>query len=161
MGGPAPPRGILDLIVDAGLRAPNHGRLVPWRVIEIAAEAKPALADLFEAEKLRRDPLATPEDLERAREHAVNTPVSMAFIASPKAGTVVPLHEQWLAAGAALSNMLAVAHFLGLGASILSGDRCQDDMVRGALGVQPHETLAGFISIGQIVKAPKPAEPVG
>jgi nitroreductase len=41
---PAPQGSDLDLILDAGLRAPDHGRLRPWRFVLIRGAAKPAWA---------------------------------------------------------------------------------------------------------------------
>jgi nitroreductase len=70
---------------------------------------------------------------------------------------LVPVREQWLSAGAALGNILSAAHLLGFGAIVLSGERCQDEALRTALGVAAGEALAGFISIGSIAKAPPPA----
>ncbi|MGC5189133.1 hypothetical protein ACPXBB_26415, partial [Escherichia coli] len=75
-----------------------------------------ALADCFEQEKLRRDPLASPADLGRAREHATQPPLLLAFVVSPRARSQVPAREQWLSAGAALGNILSAAHQLGYGA---------------------------------------------
>ena len=69
----------------------------------------------------------------------------------------MPIPEQWLSAGAALGSILSAAHLLGFGAIVLSGERCQDEPLRAALGVNGDEILAGFISIGTIAKAPKPA----
>src|SRR5687767_7687633 len=97
--GPGPTRAMLDGIIDAGLRAPDHGGLLPWRVIEFPDEQREALADLFEDEKHRRDPVATTEDLGRAREHATHAPVVLAFVVRPQRHPLVPLHEQWLGAG--------------------------------------------------------------
>jgi nitroreductase len=70
---------------------------------------------------------------------------------------LVPISEQWLSAGAALGSILSAAHLLGVGAILLSGERCQDETLRAALGVNRDEILAGFISIGTIAGAPKPA----
>jgi nitroreductase len=70
---------------------------------------------------------------------------------------LVPISEQWLSAGAALGSILSAAHLLGVGAILLSGERCQDETLRAALGVNRDEILAGFISIGTMAKAPKPA----
>jgi len=67
---PGPNPDELDAIIQAGLRAPDHGGLHPWRVIEFRPQNREALAWCFEQEKLRRDPLASPTDLRRAREHA-------------------------------------------------------------------------------------------
>jgi nitroreductase len=159
--GPGPTREVLDSIVDAGLRAPDHGGLHPWWVIEFPEGSRGALADLFETEKLARDPVTTADDLARAREHATRAPVILAFIVKPLRHPLVPQDEQWLSAGGALGNMLMAAHLLGFGAIMLSGERCQDDALRRALGVQAEEVLAGFVSIGAIAKAPPPAKPVG
>ena len=154
---PGPSREALNSIVGAALRAPDHGALVPWRVIEFPDETRRDLADLFAAEKIRRDPLVSEQDLQRAREHATHAPAVLAFIVRPQKHPLVPTVEQWLSAGAALGAILSASHLLGFGAIMLSGERCHDGQLRAALGVQQDETLAGFISIGTIAKAPPAA----
>ena len=154
---PAPSREALNSIIGAALRAPDHGGLLPWRVIEFAAETRDDLAALFAAEKLRRDPIASDQDVARAREHATHAPTVLAFIVRPQRHVLVPVFEQWLSAGAALGSILSATHLLGFGAIMLSGERCQDEPLRIALGLQADEVLAGFISIGTIAKAPPPA----
>jgi len=151
---PGPTLEELDLILQAALRAPDHGNLQPWRVLEFRADQRADLADLFEQEKLRRDPLASKADLERARAHATLAPVLLGFVVSPKARTKVPVREQWLAAGAALCNLLNAAHQLGFGAIMLSGERCFDPVLSDQLGLTPDEFLAGFISLGRIAQEP-------
>ncbi|WP_428419435.1 hypothetical protein [Methylibium sp.] len=64
---PGPGSSELDLMLQAALRAPDHGSLRPWRVIEFRAAQRAALAQCFEDEKRRRDPLASLDDLSRAR----------------------------------------------------------------------------------------------
>jgi nitroreductase len=150
--GPGPSAEELGLMVDAALSAPDHGRLVPWRLIEFPQDRRSALAKLFEDEKRRRDLIASGEDLARAREHATQAPVVLAFITKPERNVLVPMHEQWLSAGAALGQLMLAAHTLGYGAIMLSGERCHDEPLRAALGLESHETLAGFISIGAIAK---------
>lgn len=147
-------------MLQAALRAPDHAGLRPWHVIEFSVEQREALADIFEQEKLRRDPLAGAEDRHRAREHALRPPALLAFVVAPLARTKVPEREQWLAAGAALGNLLNAAHALGYGAMILSGERCFDEILVRQLGVQPHEVLAGFVSIGRIREAPPAVAPL-
>lgn len=160
LAAPGPDARELDAIIQAALSAPDHGGLHPWRVIEFHGGERAALAELFEQEKLRRDPLAGAQDLERAREHATRPPVLLAFIVSPRSGERIPLREQWLAAGAALSNLLNATHQLGFGAIVLSGDRCFDPVLCAALGLLPEESLAGFVSMGRIVKAPPARVPI-
>lgn len=157
LAAPGPDLATLDLMLQAALAAPDHGGLHPWRVIEFRAEQRAELAALFEAEKLRRDPLATPVDRLRARDHALLPPVLLAFVVAPQARTKIPQREQWLAAGAALGNLLNAAHQLGFGAIVLSGERCFDDTLLAALGIGADEQLAGFVSIGTTAKAPPTA----
>jgi len=157
---PGPDFTEIDLMLQAALRAPDHGGLHPWRVIEFREDQRAALGDVFEQEKLRRDPLASALDLRRARDHALLAPVLMAFVSSPRARTKVPVREQWLASGAALGNLLNAAHLLGYGAIVLSGERCFDAVLLAQLGVARDEHLAGFITIGRIVNAPPCARSV-
>ncbi len=145
-------------MLQAALRAPDHGGLHPWRVVEFASGQRAALADVFEAEKRRRDPLAPADDLRRAREHATRPPVLLAFVVSPQARSQVPVREQWLSAGAALGNLLQAAHRLGFGAIVLSGERCFDAELTAQLGVRPEEFLAGFVSLGSVAEAPPAAK---
>ncbi|MDB5851606.1 MAG: Nitroreductase [Rhodoferax sp.] len=153
---PGPDAEEIDLILQGALRSPDHGRLHPWRVVEFQAAQRGALALLFAQEKLRRDPLASQRDLQLAREHATRPPVLIGFVVSPKVRSKVPAREQWLAAGAALGNLLNAAHQLGFGAIVLSGERCFDAVLAGALGLQAEEFLAGFVSIGTVAEAPPP-----
>jgi nitroreductase len=157
LGAPGPTPAQLGEIVRAGLRAPDHGGLMPWRVIEFAPENRAALAELFAEEKLRRDPLANADDVRRARAHATHAPTLLAFVVCIRAGVTVPVHEQWLAAGAALGNLLYAIHALGFGGIVLSGDRCSDTVLMRELGLRETELLAGFISVGRIVKEPPTA----
>lgn len=151
---PGPDAAALELMIQAALRAPDHGGLHPWRLIEFPQAVRQALADCFEQEKLRRDPLASSSDRDKAREHALRPPVLLGFVVSPRARTPVPPREQLLAAGASLANLLNAAHHLGFGASILSGERCFDDQLVAQLGLAPEEWLAGFVSMGTIREAP-------
>ena len=144
LGLPGPDAETLSLMLAAALRAPDHGRLRPWRVIEFARESREMLAVLFEQEKLRRDPLTSPQDLARARAHALRPPVLLGFVVSPVMRSPVPVQEQWLCAGAALGNVLNAAHQLDFGAIVLSGDRCFDPILSAQIGVSGDETLAGF-----------------
>ncbi|MDP9095177.1 MAG: nitroreductase [Pseudomonadota bacterium] len=154
---PAPDPTELEIMVRAALRAPDHGALQPWRIIEFRTAERSELAECFAQEKLRRDPLASASDLAKAREHATRPPALLGFVACPRAKNQVPLREQVLAAGAALGNLLNAAYQLGYGASIHSGERCFDGKLVEQLGLKPEEWLAGFVSIGTIRELPRPA----
>jgi nitroreductase len=152
--GPGPDDKAIERMVDAALCAPDHGGVHPWRLLKFREEDRATLAQLFEDEKRRRDPMASADDLARAREHALRCPTLLAFIVSPQLRHAVPVREQWLGAGAALGNLLNAVHQLGFGAILLSGERCYDTALKEALDVKPHEFLAGFISLGTVAAAP-------
>ncbi len=156
LGLPGPQIEDIDLMTEAALAAPDHGNLHPWRLLTFAPHQRQALARLFMEEKLRRDPLASRADIDRAMEHATRSPVLLAFIVSLQERKNIPFREQWLCAGAAIGNFLNAAHQLGFGGILLSGDRCFDPLLKEALGVGHHEFLAGFISLGSIAMAPPP-----
>lgn len=157
---PGPDAADIDLMIESALHAPDHGSLHPWRVLVFAQEHRARLADLFEQEKLRRDPLAPRGDIERAREHATRSPALLAFVVSPRGRAKVPVREQWLAAGAALGNFMNAAHQLGFGGIVLSGERCFDAALGTELGLGATEFLAGFISLGRVAEAPPQRKPV-
>jgi nitroreductase len=152
---PAPCADEIERMLAAALAGPDHGGLRPWRFIEFATDNRHLLADLFEDEKRRRDPLAGALDVQRAREHALVPPALFGFVVRPMPRASVPLREQWLAAGGALANFLNAAHLLGYGAMMLSGERCDDAPLQRALGIGPDEQLAGFVSLGTIAAPPR------
>ena len=76
---PGPDADELEAIVQAALRAPDHGGLLPWRLVEFRPETRELLARCFEEEKLRRDSLAGELDLRQAREHATRAPMLGCF----------------------------------------------------------------------------------
>lgn len=154
LGLPAPGSREIDLMIQAALAAPDHGRLRPWRVIEFGTDSREALAALFEQEKRRRDPLADTADLRKAREHALQPPCLLGFVVATRQRKGVPEREQMLAAGAALGNLMNAAQALGYGAIVLSGDRCFDAGVATGLGLHDDEFLAGFVSLGSVLETP-------
>jgi nitroreductase len=67
----------------------------------------------------------------------------------------VSIQEQLVSIGAAIQNILLLAHQKGYGAIILSGERSSDPNVAEALGIPTTDKLIGFISIGTIKKPPR------
>jgi nitroreductase len=57
--------------------------------------------------------------------------------------------EQVLSAGAAAMNLVTAAHALGYGANWITEWYAYDRAVLDALGLKPHERMAGFIHIGR------------
>lgn len=152
--GPSPQE--LLLAIRAALRAPDHGRMIPWRAVVIDEMQRPALADLFE--RFARDSGKCEEELAAERERARNGPVLVAWVARiDPAVDKVPPHEQWLCVGGALSNFMSALHLLGYGAKALSGRKCQHPALVGAF-CETGEELVAFICIGTPTRTPSPRE---
>ncbi|MGE0808770.1 MAG: nitroreductase [Burkholderiaceae bacterium] len=142
---PAPSQAELDLIFDAALRAPDHGRLMPWRFAVIRDGARDALGRLFAAAAQAREPGS---DGERFRQKAFGAPLVIALGVHIEPGHKVPDSEQQMAVAAAAMNMLNALHILGYGGFWSSGLNARDDRVKTALGFGEHERLIGFLYAG-------------
>lgn len=152
---PAPDGDALGRILSAGASAPDHGLLRPWRFVLVRGEARHRLGEVFAAALRRREPDAPEEALAKEKERPLRAPLVVAIVAAvdrdhPK----IPEVEQLFSAGAAAQNMLLAAHAQGFGAKWLTGANAYDEHVKAALGLGPHEHLAGFIHLGTVDGTP-------
>lgn len=156
---PAPSGADLDLILDAGLRAPDHGRLRPWRFVVIRGDAKAKWADhVAEAIKLR-DPENAQAMIDKYRAFVQRTPLIVAVGAEIKANHKIPEIEQLLSVGAATMNMLNAAHMLGYAGMWVTGPNAYDPRVAAALGLEAPSRLVGFLALGTPKAGPTFARP--
>ncbi|MGE4407424.1 NAD(P)H nitroreductase [Pseudomonas sp.] len=145
---PAPDAAQLDLLFRAALRAPDHAQLHPWRFLTIEGDARQRLGDLFAAALRAREPNASAEALQKARNMPLRAPLLIVVIGHLQAHPKVPESEQLLAAGCAAHGILLAAHAQGLGAVWRTGDFAYDPHVTQGLGVGAHERLLGFLYLG-------------
>ena len=152
---PGPDEAQLRLMVEAALRGPDHGELLPWRLKIVRGEARSRMAELFAAAARRagKDEGGAALDAERA----LRPPLTVAVVARIDLGhPQVPAHEQWAAVGGAIANFMAAAHLLGFGGKMLSGAKARNPAIAAAF-CDPGETLVGWIALGTPVR--KPAGP--
>jgi nitroreductase len=158
---PAPNREQLATILRAAARAPDHGRMQPWRFLAIEGTARQRLGDLMMRSLARREPAVEPAKLASEREKPMRAPLIIAVAAAVRPNPKVPDIEQIVAVGAAVQNMILAAHALGFGAFWRTGPAAYDSDLIAGLGFSPHDVLVGFIYLGSIGKAGKvlPADP--
>ncbi|MEP2532742.1 nitroreductase [Shimia sp.] len=150
---PVPDRDQLDPILRAALRAPDHGKLEPWRLLVLE---RPALQRLAQLCGERGEALGIePEKITKGRDQFGNADLAIAVIEAPVIAEKVPAIEQTYSAGAVCLQLLNAALATGWGANWLSGWASHDrGFVEKGLGLAPHERVAGFIHIGTERAAP-------
>jgi nitroreductase len=153
---PAPEGDDLAHIIEAGLQAPDHGRLRPWRFVTIRGAARTTFAEMLVATFMRRDRGATVAMEERIRSRILGVPLIIAVGARIKTEGPIPEIEQLLSAGAAAANMLNAIHALGYGGMWVTGAHTYDRSVNEALGFVWPDRLVGLVYIG----TPKALPPV-
>ena len=154
---PGPSAAQLDMIFQAAATAPDHGQLLPWRVVQVPRAARPRLAEVFADALRERDAQATPEQLTQAREKAHRSPLLMLLVVDAACGDAgIDLPERILSAGCAVQNMLLMATALGFGSALTSGKALKSAGLRALFGLADSEQALCFVSMGTVL-ARKPA----
>ncbi len=149
--GPEPSQADLDTMLAAAARAPDHGRLRPWKFILVRGAARERLGDVLADTLRRRDPSTRESALSRERAKPLRAPLIVVVAASvtpdhPK----IPEIEQVLSAGCAAQNIMLAAHALGYGAMWKTGAPSYDSGVKAALGLATADHIVGFLYVGTI-----------
>ena len=145
---PAPKGAALEALLESAMRAPDHGRLRPWRFIIIESHQRAAFGALLADQARRARPASSPESLERERLKAFRAPLIIVVAAVPAASAKIPQIEQVLSAAAAAQNMMLAAYAQGFNAMWKTGDAAYDDEVKRALGLEPKDSIVGFMYVG-------------
>lgn len=151
---PGPDDASLRLILKAGLRVPDHGKLAPWRIQILRKPAQAALGDLLAKRFAATNPEARDRQIETERQRPQRAPVLLVVTSKPKKDAAIPLLEQRLSAGAICINLLNASHALGFAAQWLTEWPAYDDAVKAALGHGPDDQIVGFVYIGSAAEPP-------
>jgi nitroreductase len=145
---PAPDEAALALMFSCAVRAPDHGRLRPWRFVVVRDEARGRFGELL-ADHLRRTHAQVSEEtLERERLKAFRAPLIVVVAAHCNAAVKVPVIEQTLSAGAAAHALMLAAFALGFNAMWKTGGPAYDAVVKGGLGLGAEDAIVGFLYVG-------------
>jgi nitroreductase len=148
LGAPAPDEATLRELLEAAIRVPDHGKLVPFRLLRLQGAAKLAFGERLATIAIRNNPDLSDAKLEKERGRYTFAPLVIAVIACLHAGSKVPEIEQKLCAGNVAYNILLGAYALGYGAQWLTGWAAYDREVAGLLGLAEHEHVVGFVHLG-------------
>ncbi len=130
--GPGPSPSDLDTLLTIASRVPDHGKLAPWRFIVFEGESQLKAGAAIAAAFVAKYPDATPDQIEFERRRLARAPLVIAVV-----------------------SLVIAAHALGFGATWITEWYAYDRSVLDALGLAPHEKIAGFVHIGRPTHAPE------
>ena len=151
---PGPDAEQLALILGAAAHAPDHGQLLPWRLVVIADTERAALGSAFADALAERDAAALPEQLQQARDKAMRAPLLLMLVVEDARGDAeIDLLERVVSAGCAVQNMLLMATALGFASALTSGKALKSSSLRTLFGLLPREHAICFLSVGTAQRA--------
>jgi nitroreductase len=154
---PTPNHTELLEVFKAAARAPDHGKLQPWRFLIIEAEGLQALSQIFLTALTQSNPDISPSVIEKTKNMPFRAPMIIVAIAKCQEQSKVPKMEQIIACGAATQNLLNALFALNYGAVWRTGDLAYDKHVAQSLGLVESEEIIGFIYVGTpAVEIPEP-----
>jgi nitroreductase len=146
---PGPPGELVDSVLRAALRAPDHGHLTPWKFVLIAGDARHRFGEVLAASLARREPNTSSASLQREKEKALRAPLMIVVVARvqpqhPK----IPEIEQVMSAAAAAENIMLGFHAAGFGVMWRTGQPAYDTRVKAALALASTDHIVGFLYVG-------------
>ncbi len=155
---PGPGKKQIAQILKAGARAPDHGKLFPWRFILFEGKGRERAGDILAAAAEAEGERARQVEEERAR--FLRAPLVIGVISAAREQHKVPVWEQELSAGAVCQNILIAATALGFVGQWVTEWYAYHPAVKTGLGLMAGERIAGFIYIGtakdELEERPRP-----
>jgi nitroreductase len=129
----------------AGARAPDHGKLFPWRFIVFEGEGRERMGELLVDALRQTEPDASAARTALERHRFLRAPVVVGVISRVREAIAIPEWEQILSAGAVCQNMLLAAHAMGYVGSWITEWCAFHPYVCDGLGLKSGERVAGFL----------------
>lgn len=143
---PAPAGEQLENILRAGLRAPDHGTLQPWRFFIIADDSRERFSQLLE--KGAREAGQDEKGIEKARNAPFRAPLIITVVARCEDHPKVPRWEQEMSAGCAVMAMQMAALAQGFNGIWRSGALTESPVVRAGFECREQDKIVGFLYLG-------------
>ena len=144
---PGPTHAHLEQIMRAAVRAPDHGRLRPWRFVVLEGAAREKLGNEMARLSLGKFPQSTPEQMDGERRKALRAPTIIVVAARITQGKI-PEVEQIGAVAAGVENMVLTAQALGYGSMWKTGAAAYDAQTKTMLGLDAQDRIVAFLYLG-------------
>lgn len=145
---PGPDAATLERLITAAVRVPDHGKLVPFRLIRLSGDAKLSFGARLAALAQARNPDLPEARVLKEQRRYTYAPLVLIVVARLQPQSTVPVIEQQLTAGCVAYNLLLGAQALGFGAQWLTGWAAHDAEAAAVAGLAADEQIIGFIHIG-------------
>ena len=153
------PRYVIERLLAAAVRAPNHKLTEPWRFVVVTGDAKRRYAELRRAHRAKRFEGRSDDQARQAiektyREH-LDTP-AFVFVLCEVSDDPVRREEDYGATMMAIENLLVAAAADGLGTYVRTGGIMELSEVRALAGAKDGQRIVGIVSVGYLAAPPEP-----
>ena len=155
---PGPNAAELEEILTIGTRVPDHGKVVPWRLVIIEGDARMQAGERLAEIAKRRNPALDEASLDIERRQFLPAPLTIGVVFSPKPNPKAPEMEQLLSAGNVCFNLSHAAFAMGYAASWTNRWYGFDGEAQTMLGARGGERFVGFVHIGTPAVVPEDRE---
>jgi nitroreductase len=155
LGGPGPTQQELQKLLTLAARVPDHGKLAPWRFIVFEGKARERAGEEIARVFAIDTPDAGEERLAIERKRLAHAPLVIAVVSRAAPHVKIPEWEQVLSAGAVCMTLTVAANAMGFATTWITEWYAYDRRVLDALGLAPHEKIAGFVHIGRSASRPE------
>ncbi|TWX73768.1 nitroreductase family protein [Colwellia sp. C1TZA3] len=145
--GNSPDEQVINDIIKAGMRVPDHAGLTPWRFTIVKDEGLTKLSKAFKSAVVSDG--GDEVKIEKAAKMPFRAPLIIVISTKFHQHVKVPKQEQLIAAGCAAHAMQMAATTLNLGAMWRTGEMSYHPLVKARLNIELHEEIVGFIYIGE------------
>jgi nitroreductase len=153
LSGPGPSAEQIARLLAAAERAPDHGRLKPWRFVAVDGAEREAFADAVAQARRDQIPAFTDEQMELEREKIRRSPsILVAGCVVRKDIPKVPEIEQVIAVGTAVENLMLAANDLGVGVMWKTGPAAYSARVKAAVGLAADDHIVAILHLGTKIK---------
>ena len=140
----------IELLLNAAIWAPNHGKTQPWKFTVFTDEGLESLGKFLSESYLELTPKDQQSDLKlakminRPRQSTAVVAVSMVRGENPK----IPAHEELAAVSAGVQNMLLAATAYGLGSFWSTPKSIYSDLGKKFFNLGQEDQCVGLIYLG-------------
>jgi nitroreductase len=144
LAAPGPSEAELQALLTLAARAPDHGKLAPWRFVVLQAASKRAFVEGLAAIAAARPDAAKAE----AKLGKIRVPPVTVVVVARLVEGDIPEWEQELSAGAVCTILIIAAQAMGYGANWITDWYAYDPDARRLLGLAESERVAGYVHLG-------------